>query len=312
MPATACSVRAVCVQSVHVARVSTAVYAVCVQCTVCAQRIRTRLLRVILRAPRGERLGRDEGDAHMERAVSCAGPPRALWTGRPFAAVPQAPTALALRLLLLLLLPTLRRLRRRRRLLPLHHLGVHVRHLRLVILLQPLLHLLREHVHHRTAQQVLILSLPAHQLLELRHLLLVDSLDPSHVEHGRGLGIGGRVLHLQGGGHVVVVAARLRDDGDLKRLLLVLRGERRRVRPWIALGSGCAATHQLYKILHVHRLEHHQLVLLLLGIIHGRQRQLLGRKVPAATAELAPARVGRQGGQERTKFVSTTKKHDTG
>jgi hypothetical protein len=29
--------------------------------------------------------------------------------------------------------------------------------------------------------------------------------------------------------------------------------------------------------------------------------------VPAATAELAPARVGRQGGQERTKFVSTTK-----
>ena len=30
-------------------------------------------------------------------------------------------------------------------------------------------------------------------------------------------------------------------------------------------------THQLYKVLHVHRLEHHQLVLLLLGIIHGRQ-----------------------------------------
>ena len=65
--------RAVCVQcacSVHVVCVSTAVYAVRVQCTVCARPIRTRLLRVVLGAPRGERLGCDEGDAHMERAVS--------------------------------------------------------------------------------------------------------------------------------------------------------------------------------------------------------------------------------------------------
>ena len=88
---------------------------------------------------------------------------------------------------------------------------------------QPLLHLLRKHVHHRRAQQLLSLSLQAHQLLELRHLLLVDSLDSSDGEHGRDFGIGGRELDLQGRGHVVVVATRLRYDGDLKRRLLVLR-----------------------------------------------------------------------------------------
>ena len=173
----------------------------------------------------------------MERTVRCVGPPRPLWTGRSFA-VPQASTALALLLLLLLLTLNLRRLRRRcrLRLLSLNHLGVHVHDLRLVILLQPLLHLLRKHVHHRTAQQVLILSLPAHQLLELGDLLLVDSLDPSHVEHGRGLGIGGRVLDLQGGSHVVVVAARLRYDGDLKRLLLILQVRWSGLRPGLCRG----------------------------------------------------------------------------
>ena len=204
-------------------------------CTVCTQCMCTRLLRIIFHPPRCEGLRCDESDAHMERGVSCAGPPRPLWTGRSFA-VPQASTALAL-LLLLIIITTLRLRRRRRlRLLPLDHLGVHVPHLRLVILLQPLLHLLREHVHHRTAQQVLILSLQAHQLLELRDLLLVDSLDPSHVEHGRGLGIGGRVLHLQGGSHVVVIAARFRYDGDLKRLLLILRSEWSGVRPGLCRG----------------------------------------------------------------------------
>ena len=231
----------VCAWCVHAACMSCAwcvhvVPAVCVQCTVWTQCTCTCLLRIVLHPPRCKRLSCDESDAHMERAVGCVGPPRPLWTGRSFA-VPQASTALALLLLVLVLL-TLRRLRRRRRLrlLPLNHLGVHVPHLRLVILLQPLLHLLRKHVHHRTAQQVLILSLQAHQLLELRDLLLVDSLDPSHVEHGRGLGVGGRVLHLQGGSHVVVIAARFRYDGDLKRLLLILRSEWSGVRPGLCRG----------------------------------------------------------------------------
>ena len=48
-------------------------------------------------------------------------------------------------------------------------------------------------------------------------------------------------------------------------------------------------THQLYKVLHVHRLEHHQLVLLLLGIIHGRQSGGQRLVTTAVALALSPA-----------------------